>query len=237
MYDNYLFPKNYDSSVADNYIDYLRGKNVLLVGGKSGTKIPVGYNIVVRVNDHVLFQGGRCDVLYHTIRSTGLEDMLLLQHPEIVPRFAWLNLVDSPYEVGLAARPVYDFFTSHYQALGAKVGFFAQGEWLHNNPYGEPFEWLNDIHKKHNCKLLTGLVALADLLMHPVKSLKVIGMDLYIDEPKDVPDYRHSHYIPGQIKFLEDAMKDKRLQLPQGMLAAMAKYKSQFGDNHKRTIR
>lgn len=232
------FPPLYSRETAPRYVDFLKGKKVVVVGGGQCRGAEVErYDVVVRLNDHVLRQGGRCEVIYHTTRSAGLEERLLLQHSEIVPRFIWLNLVDGPWEAGLEPRRTYEYYAQTFADRGSQVGYFAQGEWMYDNPYGEEFEWLNTIHKRIGGKLLTGLVAVADIAMHPVASIDVVAMDLYINEAKRIPDYRDSHYLPAQIKFLEEMKADKRVTLCKPLLAAMAKYKQQFGDNHKRTIR
>lgn len=239
----FIFRTDWCLENITTYNQYLCNKSVLLVGGSPQFDIKElnDYDVIIRINDHVIVQGGRCDVLYHTVRGLGLESYKLL-FANIVPCFAWLNVVDGPWESGLNPKRMAQNYEKHFESNGCKVGYFAQGEWLFWNPYGPEHEWLNALHKRHNCKLLTGLVALAHIMRSKAKSITLTAMDLYTrinaneNLPKSREGYRHSHFLPGQVSFLKEAKQDSRVRLPQQLIDAIGFYDAKFGPNYSKPI-
>jgi hypothetical protein len=86
-----------------SYRTFLDEKSVVIIGGSEDARIPERgeFDVVVRVNSHVIRQGGRCDVLYHTAIPCLTVD--LLESFQNDPAFVFLNLVDSDFESGARA--------------------------------------------------------------------------------------------------------------------------------------
>lgn len=209
------------------YETYLKGKTVVIIGGKSGHWrgfVRATHDVTLRVNDHIIRQRGGSDILYHT--ATGGNIHHLISHDwEQIPKFVMLNIVDTDFEYGLIQAPTYAAFGAWSQAwLKAKVGFFAQGEWLDKNPYGAKYEWLNEIHREVGAKLFTGFVALADILRYDIKSVYVTACDFYKNEVEPGQAMRHSHGLAGNAKFLEEAQKDPRVTFCADLERGLEKY-------------
>lgn len=242
----FIFSFDWDLGVIVDYNRYLAGKSVVIVGGASqyfDEKELSSFDVVARTNDHAITQGGKCDVIYHTVRGQGLEKYRLLD-TEIAPSFVWLNCVDGPWECGLNPWRMAERYDNHFTRWRkSQIGYFTQGEWPYWNPYGPEHEWLNVIHKEHNCKLLTGLVALAHVMRSKAKSIHLACMDLYqfVDandlSAKSAPGYRHSHFLPGQISFLRQAAKDTRVTFCAPLWDSMEYYDAKFGSDFKKPIR
>lgn len=211
-----------------SYSNYIADKSVLIVGGSSGAEgwIPSvpEYDVIVRINNHVLNQGGSCHVLYHSSVPSITPYLVNKIHPA---EFVFLNLVDDAFDCGRSSEPLYLDFLSELREESPRtdVGFFAQGEWMDKNPYGQQYEWLNDLHKKYQAKLFTGLVALAHLMRFSPASISVVGMDMYIGQTggKIVPKIE-SHELANNLIFLRDARKDPRVIFSDQLTEALKLY-------------
>ena len=135
---------------------------------------------IVRINEHVLRQGGRCDVIYHTTTSTPPISSRLFDG-DFRPAWVFLNLVDYEYEGGNREEPLWSSWWHQARKRWPEVrlGHFAQGQWGRQNPYGAEHEWLNEIHNRLDAILLTGVVALAHVLRFRPARVYVTGFDLY----------------------------------------------------------
>lgn len=208
------------------YREYLEGKSVLLVGGADGPIPQQAFDVVVRINSHLPRQGGRCDVLYHTgVGTPSINPSLLSYMPNV--KFVFLNSVDGQYEVRNNKYPVYLPFVRSLRELRpkAEIGFFAQGEWMEKNPYGPEQEWLNDLHKKYNCKLFTGLTALAHIMRFNPARIFVTGMTLYVEQTHGAREGKvESHEISGNLAFITDAARDSRVVLSAELRRALDAY-------------
>ena len=195
---------------ASTYRDYLKDRSIVIIGGSDAYSCnEIGhYDIVVRINNHWLRQKGRCDVVYTTVLLKKPLHVNQLQVPEFRPHYAMLNLVDTKYEYNQKEVPNYLTFAEWCQSeQKVKIGFFAQGVWLEQNPYGEQYEWLNLLHHQYDTKFLTGVVALADIIRYSPKRIFVCGMDMYKKEVPPGALFRESHGMPGNIQFLKDVQK------------------------------
>lgn len=191
---------------------FLDKKTFLIIGGSdvdlswAQTKSD-DVDVVIRINQHWLRQRGRCDALYHTVRGPNLDFHCLMRDAEFRPQCLMLNLVDSEFSAGITREPQYANMARFARMYRAKVGYFAQGEWGKENPWGPNYEWLPALHRRFDCKLFTGLVALAHVLrFNPVK-VYVAGMTLYAEEEHDVADWRDSHKLLGNYLFLSEAIR------------------------------
>lgn len=198
------------AEIREAYSEFLSGKRVCIVGGADNfnrEKLEA-YDIIVSINDHCVRQGLKPDVIYHVIRGPDLFNGLirLLDTP---PRFLWANIRDNEFDSGFSdERQVDEFVREWHRPPSQWVGFFAAGEWEGENPYGSEYEWLNVIHKKYDCKLLTGLIALADIMRYDPEVIMLCGMTMYLDNLRGLPGYRDTHRIWGNIEFLEAAFWD-----------------------------
>lgn len=210
------------------YAQYLEGKVVAVVGGSDAVQsLSVRPDIYVRINGHVKRQGGKCNVLYHTCCATPDIDSGLISYLDGL-EFAWLNAVDGNYEVRNKKIPTYYEFLQSLRKVKPSVdfGFFAQGEWLEKNPYGPTLEWLNDLHKKYKCKLLTGNVALAHVMMFNPARIVVTNMTMYSEKTGGSREGKiESHEIEGNLQFLKDASNDPRVTFSAEFLEALRDYK------------
>lgn len=193
-----------------SYRNFIQGKKVLISGGLDSDYDPLlekEYDVHVRVNSHVLRQGGRCDVLYHTCVADpdiGHE----LAYVISVDGFVFLNHVDGDYEIGNLQSPTYlDFLLELKRLLPqVDVGYFASGEWEEKNPYGPECEWLNQLHKRYKTKFFTGVIALADVMRFEPEALYVQGMNLFVDRTNGNPFSQvESHPMKGIIDFMFEA--------------------------------
>jgi hypothetical protein len=197
-----------DKELRELYSQYLNRKSIAIVGGADNynPKQLNNYEIIVRINNHWFRQRHQCDVVYNTVKSPNLRVEILLQEPDFNPAFLWLNRIDWSFESGESKIPECDKLANFAKTLkpNIKVGYFAQGTWVDENPYGEEYEWLNSLHKKYDCILLTGLVALAHILYCAVvKEIFVCGMTLYKEENNDIERFRGIHWLPGNLAYLQ----------------------------------
>lgn len=191
--------------------------------------------VFVQVNGHALTNPRLpVNVLYHTC----------VAQPNIDPKFlsslkvlwndwqqrldtVFLNLVDGDADMGNREFPLYLDFILALRDLSPRtnIGFFAQGEWEGENPYGWQHEWLNRLHKKFNCKLFTGLLALADVLRYEPSQVFLCGMDLFVDRTEGKLDgFVESHAIRGNVEFVVQAAQDPRVVIDVPLVEALARY-------------
>lgn len=216
--------------VEDRYGQFLLGKTVMIVGGADGqNSVTPGVgrpDVYVRINGHITRQGGACDVLYHTCVATPDINPSLISYLDRV-QFVFLNAVDGQYEVRNQPRPAYAPFLTSLRSLKphVEVGYFAQGEWLNNNPYGPEMEWLNDLHKKFKCKLFTGNVALAHIMRFNPAKIFVTGMTMYAEKTGGSRVGKiESHETEGNLQFLKAASLDKRVVFSDEFKKALMAY-------------
>lgn len=210
-----------------SYKTYLERKSVVVVGGSPGAVAPKSSQaeVVVRINSHLKNQGGWCDVLYHTgppIINSDLVSEFLTS-----PEFVFLNLVDGGFENRERPWPLYVDFLSELRVNHptTEVGFFAQGTWGGNNPYGPQYEWLNALHKKYSTKLFTGLVALAHILKFSPSRVEVRGMNMYLDKTGgELVRKVESHELKGNLQFLADCRSDSRVHYDSELTEALSRY-------------
>lgn len=214
-----------------SYRTFLQGKAVAIVGGsceKWESKPEDGIDVTVRINSHVERQGGRCDVLYHTCVPC-LDASLVDSIGSLgcYPSFVFLNLIDGDFESKAKLYPQYlDFLCELRSEFPATdVGYFAQGQWLERNPYGPQYEWLNQLHKRYETKLFTGLVALAHILRAAPASVRVFGMNMYTDKTGGkLVSKVESHELEGNLIFLRDVRKDPRVVFDKELTEALRLY-------------
>lgn len=215
------------------YANYLKDKTILITGGADDFVSEWENDEVwVRINSHVLRQFGPCDVLYHTCVAEPNIGPELVEHIAH-DGFAFLNLCDSGYEIGRWPAPIFiDFLIElrdRYPQV--EIGHFASGTWMEKNPYGPQYEWLNDLHKKYDAKFFTGSIALAHILRFQPRAIHVQGMSLFVEKTGGSRAGKvESHEVEGNVRFMEDCLKDPRVTFSPLLMAALEKY----GDSSNR---
>lgn len=161
-------------------------------------------DFVVRTNNHIEHQHGRCDVIFSAAqeepRIGGHDPILFL--PFKGPKLeSWLELAHKD-----------DLFVAR---------------WLHTrhvkrNPYGPEYEFWNVFNRELQTMPFTGIAAIAFFLSLPIQTLYVTGMSLYIDHGHalvtrdDGSQFikRDSHIINYQAQWLyQRSVLDHRLEL------------------------
>lgn len=212
------------------YAKFLHNKTVMIVGGADGQQsigIGVGKpDVFVRINSHLPRQGGTCHVLYHTCIGTPDINPSLISYMDKA-EFVFLNAVDGDYEVRNKPVPTYVNFLDSLHDIKphVHVGYFAQGEWMDKNPYGPEMEWLNDLHKKYNCKLFTGNTALAHIMRFKPMKIFVTGFTMYVERTHGSREGKvESHEVEGNLQFLKDASQDPRVIFSDEFKKALVQY-------------
>lgn len=201
---------------AENYLrTYLYNARVLLVGGADFDPSEYekeDHDVWVRVNNHYLEQGGRCDVLY----TGGCEELDLSEAPQVV-------IECRPLPDELVQR---DWIKFLVETLNRKYLRYDTHLYQETNPFGPEHEWLNNLHRELDTMPLTGMIAVAHLLSMPIKELELAGFDFY-QRGGVLPSRRDSHGIYPQVEWLaEQCVKDKRLIVDERLGNTLQKFLS-----------
>lgn len=185
------------------------------------------YDLVVRINNHWLRQRGRCEILYHTVKSPHISIMDLAHDEQFQPAFAILNVVDNAAEIGLIPRPTrlqFERWCSQQEPV-VQTGAFVQAQYGDCNPYDYSLDWLPQLHQKIGAVLFTGLIGVAHLVRYPVESLMVAGMDFYIGNSTDANRKEGLHHVGGNMGFLTQLMEeDPRVFVDPAVMASITRY-------------
>lgn len=209
------------------FTKYVTGREVVVVGGadKAITLDIRHADIVVRINNHWLRQGGGCDVLYHTIKSPHISIEDLWADKEFAPSFFMMNAVDDAFEIGLIKTPTRMKAINWCSENNVETGSFVQNMYGDCNPYDYTLDWLPQLHQKYNAVLFTGLIAVAHMARYPVSTLTVTGMNFYIDSDTNPDRNQGLHNVRGNIQFLRDLeAQDSRVFLDPAIHAAINTY-------------
>lgn len=167
----------------------IQGKNVWVVGG--ATDNPPPSNVVaVRINNHIMHQGGHMDLLYHV----GGCDPRELTNPEWFKETKLIKL----YRPGTYCKHVRRLADEH-SIPHSTYGKYDKG--------GIYFHLLNEMQREYGAVPLTGVFAVWDVLQHGPKSVTVKGFDFYIDDPYKVKTDPHN--IKGNAEFFNDVVISK----------------------------
>ena len=147
--------------------EFLYGRSVVLVGGKDNydENILNSADVVVRVNQHWVRQGGRCEGLY-----CAACDPLTLDLFKFPPVFMCYRVT------GMYARHYQEYCLKHRLITVPYQNERYDGA----SPYGAEFEWTNIFGHEANCKPFTGTLAIRHLASFPIRSLYITGMDFHI---------------------------------------------------------
>lgn len=181
--------------------EYLHGKTVSIIGGaKVFDADAFDADVVIRINEHAVTQGGKADIIYSTINV----DPEILFTSKIANSLRWFMADKNGryFNGALAGR-----FKAH------NVGFDTFETCLNNNI--ETFNlsefWLQRAVAQYDCKPFTGIVAMVHALANSPRKVFLTGCNFYAREGR-VPLHRDSHFIEPNRQIVRDALKwDKRL--------------------------
>lgn len=184
-----------------SYSDYLHGKHVAIIGGAASfDENAFDADVIIRINEHLITQGGRGDVVYCALANnpkiffdTGKADHLRWFMAD--RRGRWFNS-------GLEGQ---------FKAHGARFLDYS----TRANEKQPPFEefWLQRILFQYRCKPFTGIVAAVHALSLPAKSVYLTGCTFYAQEGK-LPLHRDNHFIKPNQEIVKDLLKyDKRFSV------------------------
>lgn len=182
--------------------DYISGKSVAIIGGApSFDEAAFDADVVVRINEHAVTQGGRADVIYSALAN----DPQQFFKAGIAKNLRWFmadrrgRFYSEPFLHQLAVHRVQTFTyeTIEHHAPGYRLSEF----------------WLNRVMAQYKCKPFTGIVAALHALAHPVASVYLTGFTFYAKDGH-VPAFRHSHLIEPNREIVADLLRwDRRLQV------------------------
>lgn len=212
-------------NICDDYRSYLFNKNVLIIGGAdnqpfsdlSGFRTLDGepFDVVVRINQHVYRQGGRANVCY---ASGDNVYRLIAEHQDSYRfNFIWFNQVYRHEHEGEAGH-----LEQVLKRRQIPYGRFFHLQFEGTNPADPDLEWLNIFHKRLDTKPLTGFIALHHIRLHSVRSITVLGMDLYRNKYGERPAKVGPHDIAKHIEYIREVhYTDARVIFCQEMLSAI----------------
>jgi hypothetical protein len=205
---------------TENYLrSFVYNARVLLVGGAEFTEQEAQQfssseiDVVARVNNHYIDQGGLVDVLYTAGSQepeSELQDCVIVQCSPLPDEeeSSWSKLGDRNRNKFLRLD------TNCYEGT---------------NPFAPEHEFINLLYKDFKSMPFTGMIAVNHLLMMPIKSLTLIGFDFY-QRAGILPSHRDSHAIWVQVLWLFGRyVKDPRLQLSDQLVSLMLKAASAHG--------
>lgn len=232
--------RRYYDHAFETFATKVRGQDVLIIGGASEWEYREECGpIHVRINNHGLRQGGPLDVLFHTCCDSARISELTKRTGSDNSQIVFLSCADTLYEIGRKPRPDFADYLLWNERCGlpAVVGFFAPGWYEDRNPYGPQHEWLHDIQRRVGGRLFTGLIALAYVLRTEARTIRLTGMDLFIDSATEaVRDgikvqevMIESHLLAANVSFLREAARDGRVSFARSLERAMKDYEALGG--------
>jgi len=195
-----------------SYFDMLRNKNICIVGGCDNYDETFlnQFDVVIRINNHWVRQGGQCNVLYHCL-DRGLEEITELL--TLFPKRLIMHLNTTSTDI----LPLKADFPKHIYYE------FKQARFIKPSPYGPEHEWLNVLQNIYCTDFFTGIVALADTLRYPINRVFVCGMDLYVTLEHN--GRVGKHLLPGNLNYLRDLKRSApRVQFDQPLNEALEHY-------------
>ena len=205
-----------------NHLDYrklVEGRTIALLGGYDEINWRDVHNqdLVVRVNGHHVRQTGRVDIVYdscaHDVDHTFYADAefwtdIKFVQLNIIHTFFTMSHSEYPWISNLLSKNKvpWDFY------VHAPHDLFLKMKQLQVVP--ERHQWIKDFAKEFEIHALTGLVAIRHLLLQPIKSLYIDGMDLFHKVDAHLPrtNWHKLHYMPPQIRYLRSIMSDPRVE-------------------------
>lgn len=203
------------------YLDYLKGKSVVLVGPAAYLKDKGlgpwidSHDVVVKMNWGETLPaedyGSRTDVLYKRLLKLGHADEILIQE-YLDAGIQWVVAVDNPQHT-----PHMEYLT---RVIGTRINWFVENTTRQL------------MTRQLGTSALLGSITVRHLLDRPIKSLDITGCDFYATGY--APEYGGKNYRwymkrregtigpthdgPKQLRWLvEETKKDKRLHLDEHM--------------------
>lgn len=205
-----------------NHLDYARlleGETLALIGGHDEIDwVEVEkVDLVARINGHWWRQRGRVELLYDSCAHDNIRKMYQDDRFWGQVKFAHLNITHTFFSgqggeyYENRARFVehgvdWDFYVHAPRRL------FDEMDQLKTVP--ERHKWYINFIEEWNIYPFTGVLALCHLLLQPIKSIYIDGMDLFhevdlLKEPKN--RWHGNHYMPPQLNYLRSLRNDSRV--------------------------
>ena len=211
------------------YSNLLRGKSVAIVGGHDDVHWSEVHSkdLVVRVNGHWGRQGGRMDIVYDSCAMDVDHGFYLDPHVYVNLQFAQLNIMHKFWghtagEFNHISRFLSDSGIPWDFYVHAPLRLYETMEQLRVVP--PRHTWAKEFAEEYQIFPFTGVLAIRHLLLQPIKSLYVDGMDLFMDrKDEESPNYRRagSHYLPPQVKYLRDIENDERITFSNNLVYSL----------------
>lgn len=180
-------PQEYENSLL--YSQYLYNQDVYIIGLPYPEIDIPNDGVIVGVN-HNLLKIPKADIIYH---QSSAEPTKLLSSPKTkLLKFMCINYCQT-YKEHLASYCLENRITPRLVVHSA---------WPTKNLIAPEYEPLCLFQKNLGCMPLTGILAIADLLMQPIKSLNIIGFDFYFVYGIGVRKQIGPHFIPPQLNWL-----------------------------------
>jgi hypothetical protein len=246
--------------VKEEYDNFLRDKTVALVGGNDEIDwVRVNQaDYVVRVNDHFMRQGGRCDVIY-TSCATDLDYRAFTHNLRLVPATVALSVTNchellgdaQPFESSSLHRTLKFVWANAMPLLFGAKEFATVGQYCidHGIPLGRYYnatkpcyalirelnplpaehQWLKNFVDKYSYPF-NGIVALLHLSLTPLRSLYVDGYSFFTQDGI-TPKRAGCHHTMEQLRFCRELKeRDNRISYSSRMhkIVFNTKYKGEI---------
>lgn len=179
-------------------ISFFRGRSVAVVGGMHSwdQEQAEQADIVVRINSNVDFQGGRCDVLV-------VQSQVYPPTPSLMKDFADVQLV--LYECDGKSATAWEAALSGSRS---KLVPYSGACYQFENTLGFDTEWMNTLSHELGSRPLTGIAAIAFVLMFPIRELFITGFDFYYSRFGFIPWEIPGHLLHAQVEWLAKRAKN-----------------------------
>ena len=195
-------------------IEFVYGEHVTIVGGANRREPVPANSIVVRLNDHWLYQGGEAHIFYVSCAQDQQINKLAAHwsvYPDKIPQFVIGNS-------GIGAARQNELLQKFCEKHTIPFIAPSHDQHLDTSPAGPLNEWLNCFRKELGTHPFVGMIAAKHLSMLPVREVFFTGFDFYHDG-KDFPKKINVHDIPPQVAWFRKLLKtdarmkvDKRLE-------------------------
>jgi hypothetical protein len=185
-----------------SYSDFLHGKHIAIIGGAK-TVDPIAYDadVIIRINEHAITQGGKADVVYSALAN----NPKVFFEKGIANNLRW-------FFADRSGRWFSNALEGQFKAHGVKYDSYETKPNAERPPFKE--HWLQRILFQYRCKPYTGILAAVHALSLPARSVYLTGCDFYRFEDKTLPFHKDNHITKPNQFILQDLLKyEKRFSV------------------------
>ena len=187
------------------YEEWLRGKTVAIIGGATWERRAEEADVVIRINQHVLRQGGRVDVIYDAMAK----DPSAFFTSGVIGAVRWFVAMRSGAFYSEATMARLQAHGTRTMSLGTEV--------TRREPEEDSFligeQWFQRELRRYRTLPFTGITALLHVLHSEVRSVLVTGMTFYAEQGT-VPAKMGMHDVEINRQIVRDALQcDIRLRV------------------------